>query len=67
MKKKEVFPNLASYVLLDEVIFPLVAEDDMDLLCWTADIRTKHDVVRGLTMEIRQVNIGAHYLIYGSN
>jgi hypothetical protein len=49
--------------LLDEMILSLVAEDDVNLLsARTADVRAEHDVVRGIPVHVRLVELAVEQL-----
>ncbi len=55
--------HLASDVLLDEMVLSLVVENHMHLLrARSANIRSEHDIVGRLTVEVLEVRIGGKNL-----
>ena len=54
---------LASDVFLDQVVLALVFEDDVDFLgSWPTDVRSEHNIVRGVSMHVSLVKLAVKQL-----
>ena len=54
---------LASDVFLDQVVLALMLEDNMDLLgSWSTDVRSEHDIVRGVSVHVSLVKLTVEQL-----